>query len=724
MPDVSDLSDLQLVDATRAGDRDAFAELWRRHARAGLTVARAHSDLDADDLVAEAYAKIYQAIANGHGPTSGFRAYLFTTVRNVAASWGRRSRETPIEDADAIEDPAFTEAAGLEALDRSLTATAFRTLPTRWQEVLWYCEVEGMKPADVAPLLGMSANAVAALAYRAREGLRQAWIQAHLAAVPEDSDCHWTTERLGSYARHGLGKRETAKVEAHLLDCARCSIVAEEAKDVGSRMALVLLPLIAGVGGATAYTAWMQSGAHTVPYALGAAGAAMPAAATGSAGTTTLGASAAGSTAGASGAASGGSAGGAGGAGGAGSGASAAAVTSLAVGGVLVAAAVAGAFVFGPALFASTPAPTSAAVADPASPSAPGPSVPADAVDAAPQAPAAPAPASPAPVTPDRPSTVVSPASPAPAAPGATAPASPTDPTTPVTPTAPRPQPPALSGAFPADGYATNAQALDASGTGAPSAAIAVTAAHAPGSDVGADVPAVAAAALSLGTTTADAHGSWGLAVDLSALGDGSWTLSFTQTTAGGTSDAVTRTLVVDRTALPPQIASVDTGSGASAGSAAPIVSGTAEPGATVDVSDGDVVLATVTADPAGSWTTPELVLAPPSFALTARQTDVLGNVSDPSAPATGTVLAPSVTAMSAGMSITLTAYGLPGTRLLLYVDGRARDRWLETGADGTASQEYSWTGAPGTYRIGFGYDFGDRHGVVVDAPVMLPGLL
>lgn len=704
MPALSDLSDLQLVEATRAGDRDAFGELWRRHARAGLTVARAHTDLDADDLVAESYAKIYQAIANGHGPTSGFRAYLFTTVRNVAASWGRRGRETPIDDADTIEDPAFTEAAGMEALDRSLTASAFRTLPTRWQEVLWYCEVEGMKPADVAPLLGMSANAVAALAYRAREGLRQAWIQAHLAAVPEGSDCHWTTERLGSYARHGLGKRESAKVEAHLADCARCSIVAEEAKDVGSRMALVLLPLVAGVGGATAYSAWMQSGAHTVPYALGAAGAAIPAAATGGVG--------AGATAmGASSAASGGGAGG--------SGASAATITSLAVGGVLVAAAVAGAFAFGPALFASTPAPTSAAVADPTSPAAPGPSDSSTGPETAPPAPSAPAPASPAPATPDAPSTVVAPTAPTPSVPDAATPTTPAIPTTPVAPAAPRPQPPVLSGSFPADGYTTNAPTIDASGTGAPSAAIAVTAARAPGSEA----RAIAAAALTLGTATADASGAWGLALDLSALGDGSWTVSFAQTTADGTSDAVTRTLVVDRTALPPQIASVDTGSGASAGSAAPIVSGTAEPGATVDVSDGDVPLVTVTADAAGAWTTPELLLASPSFALTARQTDVLGNRSDPSVPATGTVLAPSVTATTSGMSITMTADGLPGTRLLLYVDGQPAGQSLETNADGTASQEYLWTGAPGTYRVGFGYDFGDRHGIVVDATVT-PGLL
>ena len=36
--------------------------------------------------------------------------------------------------------------------------------------VLWHLEVENQKPADIAPLLGMSANSVSALAYRAREG--------------------------------------------------------------------------------------------------------------------------------------------------------------------------------------------------------------------------------------------------------------------------------------------------------------------------------------------------------------------------------------------------------------------------------------------------------------------------------------------------------------------------------------------------------------------------
>jgi RNA polymerase sigma factor (sigma-70 family) len=261
---LGDLSDAELTSRARAGDGSAFGELWRRHARAGRTVARSFtSSLDPDDLVQESFAKIFQALQKGGGPTGAFRPYLFTTIRNTASAWGRARRETSLDTLESLEDPASRDEETMAALDRSLTATAFRSMPSRWQEVLWYCEVEQMTPQQVAPLLGMKPNAVAALAYRAREGLRQAWIQAHIASVPEGSEHRWTIERIGSYTRGALGKRDTTKLEAHLDECARCTIVAAEAREVGSRIALVLLPLAAGTVGASGYLAWVQSGSHT-----------------------------------------------------------------------------------------------------------------------------------------------------------------------------------------------------------------------------------------------------------------------------------------------------------------------------------------------------------------------------------------------------------------------------------------------------------------------------
>ncbi|MFJ4165132.1 sigma-70 family RNA polymerase sigma factor [Microbacterium sp. NPDC089698] len=258
-------SDADLVLRTRSGDAGAYAELWRRHYAAGITVARSiTSAFDADDLVQESFAKIYQAIQKGGGPTGSFRAYLFTSIRNTAAGWGRARREAPIDELDTVADPASTDQAANDALDRSLSAQAFRSLPSRWQEVLWYSEIEQMKPAEIAPLLGMTAGATAQLAFRAREGLREAWIQAHLSTAEAGSVCEWTIERLGAYSRGNLGVRDRAKLENHLGECARCLIVAAEAKEVSHRLAFVLLPLVLGIGGSGAYLAMLQSGSAPI----------------------------------------------------------------------------------------------------------------------------------------------------------------------------------------------------------------------------------------------------------------------------------------------------------------------------------------------------------------------------------------------------------------------------------------------------------------------------
>ena len=294
-------SDESLVLLARAGDRAAFAELWERHARSGLRVARQFtSSLDADDLVSEAYTRIYQAILDGGGPNGAFRPYLYTTIRNLASRWGGNSRDVQVEDIDAFEDERLPEDPSAAALDRSLTVRAFRSLPERWQAVLWYTEVEGMDPHEVAPVLGITANGVAALSYRAREGLRKAWLQAHIFDAGATDDCRWTIQRLGENARHSLTDREQARIDRHLLGCTKCGIISEEVEDVGSRLALVMLPLLLGgtVGGtllaslsAPAGAAAAQLAIPTMPPAfdaLAVAGAGAPSVALGLGASSTL----------------------------------------------------------------------------------------------------------------------------------------------------------------------------------------------------------------------------------------------------------------------------------------------------------------------------------------------------------------------------------------------------------------------------------------------------
>jgi RNA polymerase sigma factor (sigma-70 family) len=279
-------SDESLVERTRSGDQRAFAELWRRHYRSGARVARQFtSSIDADDLVSEAYTRIYQRVLAGGGPTGAFRPYLYTTIRNLAATWGAKSKDVQVDDIADFEDPDTLEDPAALALDRTLTARAFRSLPERWQSVLWYTEVEGMDPHEVAPILGMSANGVAALSYRAREGLRKAWLQAHINDATASGECQWTISRIGDHARNGLSTRDTERMTFHLATCSKCAIINEEVDEVGSRLALVMFPiLLGGVAGGAMLATFGNAGSAmataadaipALPEAIGAGAAAV-----------------------------------------------------------------------------------------------------------------------------------------------------------------------------------------------------------------------------------------------------------------------------------------------------------------------------------------------------------------------------------------------------------------------------------------------------------------
>ena len=254
------VSDADLVERTRRGDQRAFGEPWRRHHPAGIRVARHATTLEAEDVVSESFTRIYRAIRAGGGPSGAFRPYLYATIRNISASWGSAVHDIPVEDVAEYAPAVLSDDPATLALDRTLTARAFRSLPERWQTVLWYTEVEGMDPHEVAPLLGISANSVAALSYRAREGLRKAWLQAHITDATAHGECKWALSRLGERARHALSARDTERMDFHLATCAHCAIISEELDEVGSRLASVLLPIVLGGGAGGMLLAAMSAG--------------------------------------------------------------------------------------------------------------------------------------------------------------------------------------------------------------------------------------------------------------------------------------------------------------------------------------------------------------------------------------------------------------------------------------------------------------------------------
>ncbi|WP_372672011.1 sigma-70 family RNA polymerase sigma factor [Amycolatopsis kentuckyensis] len=279
--DLSGKSDAELIAEVRAGKIESYGPLYERHTGAAHNLARqlARSSSEADDLVSEAFSKVLDTLRGGKGPDTAFRAYLLTALRHTAYDRTRKERRVDLnEDMADVPSEALTvpfSDTAVAGLERTMAAKAFARLPERWQAVLWHTEIEQQSPAEVAPLLGLTANGVSALAYRAREGLRQAYLQVHLQENAEER-CRACAERLGAWTRDGLSKRERNQVENHLDECENCRALAAELADVNGGLRAIIAPIVLG-GAALGYLATIgaaKAGAVTAAAAGAAAGAA------------------------------------------------------------------------------------------------------------------------------------------------------------------------------------------------------------------------------------------------------------------------------------------------------------------------------------------------------------------------------------------------------------------------------------------------------------------
>ena len=191
------------------GNPQAVALLHIRHWKAAVAFAFSltRDYNDAEDLASHSFLKVLAAINSGKGPTGPFRPYLFRAIRpSVADHWRRRSNEYSV---DEIPDEAHEEEgfAWVEAIhERERISKAFSTLPLPWQKVIWHVDVVGLRPRQLAPIMGLRPNAVSALLRRARNGLREAYLRT--AGPSHENPYHTRTQtRLQDHPSGGAAQR-------------------------------------------------------------------------------------------------------------------------------------------------------------------------------------------------------------------------------------------------------------------------------------------------------------------------------------------------------------------------------------------------------------------------------------------------------------------------------------------------------------------------------------
>jgi DNA-directed RNA polymerase specialized sigma24 family protein len=236
---IENLRDDQLVRAVRAGDTNAFGELYVRYARKAHHAATelVDSHEDSEDLTAEAFTTLLEQLLTGNGPVLRFwpgllaqlRAAMLRTVPHI---------DTPFAGQREITGGCLSDAQ-LESARRereyTLVLDAFAGLPTRPRTLLLRLLIRGMSVEVVAAALRTDVDLTAKAASRAREALRVAYLQAHVPSSLSPA-CVEPASRLAAWLCGHLAQQPREQVSRHVADCSFCRQTTSELTDLRQRM--------------------------------------------------------------------------------------------------------------------------------------------------------------------------------------------------------------------------------------------------------------------------------------------------------------------------------------------------------------------------------------------------------------------------------------------------------------------------------------------------------
>src|SRR5919205_3283652 len=158
--------EVALVEAARAGDREAFTRLYDSYAPLvhGVLLARVPYG-EVSDLVQDVFLAAFRKLSALRDPER-FGPWVAIIARNRAADFYRRARQTE-ELHEELAEGAGRGAEASEALE------IIRSLPEAYRETLVLRLVEGMTGPEIAERTGLSPGSVRVNLDRGMKLLRQ-----------------------------------------------------------------------------------------------------------------------------------------------------------------------------------------------------------------------------------------------------------------------------------------------------------------------------------------------------------------------------------------------------------------------------------------------------------------------------------------------------------------------------------------------------------------------
>jgi RNA polymerase sigma-70 factor (ECF subfamily) len=169
----------RVVRRAAHGDEEAAAYLFDTYYTRvyRYALARLAHTADAEDVAAEAFARLLRELERFRWRGAGFEAWLFRIAANLVVDRIRaRGREQADEEVPARADGTQSddpEAAVLRAETSEELGDMLTRLPADQQEVLLLRFAGGLDTHETGAVMGRKANAVRQLQFRALQSLRQ-----------------------------------------------------------------------------------------------------------------------------------------------------------------------------------------------------------------------------------------------------------------------------------------------------------------------------------------------------------------------------------------------------------------------------------------------------------------------------------------------------------------------------------------------------------------------
>jgi RNA polymerase sigma-70 factor (ECF subfamily) len=167
--------DDELISRITAGDREAFAFLYRRY-RADVYRFAAHvsgSPAVADDVVQDVFVAIIEDASGYRANRSGVLPWLLGIARNHVRRWRSQRPVQPLpgDDSQAARDLAVQPDPLVDiSMQRHTTALrrALLEMPVRYRETIVLCDLQELSYADAADALGCAVGTVRSRLHRGR----------------------------------------------------------------------------------------------------------------------------------------------------------------------------------------------------------------------------------------------------------------------------------------------------------------------------------------------------------------------------------------------------------------------------------------------------------------------------------------------------------------------------------------------------------------------------